>query len=663
MSISRSTSILAVDFGNVNTRAILIDLVDGVYTLVAQAQEQTTAGFPHGDVGVGFVRVLTQLSVSTGRRLISQDGRVITPEEADRSGVDLFLATASIGRPLRTILMGLFGEMSIASGKRAAAGTYVNIVETISLGENRSLEDQLNAITLARPDLIFITGGTEGGAEGPVLELVQMARTAIRLMPKTVKPIVLYAGNNAILPQIHELFDKQTGLFIAENVRPTPQRETLESAQKALAQAYNAFTEKRGLGFEVIAEMSSIGVVPTAQSYQTIIDYLGRTLRGGVLAVDVGSAVSTVSASVKRFTATSIRTDIGLGHSANNILYSVSLAAVREWLPFTATDAEITAYAMNKSLRPSSVPETVRDLYMEHALLRAALRTLVRDARPTWTPDTALDRADAPLPYFERIIGAGAALTSTGQPLLTAMLLLDAFQPVGVTRLQADPHALIPALGALAYIIPEAVVQVLDGRNLEDLGIAISLSGTPRKGRAACRVRVTDERGEVNTYNVMGGTIFSIPLALGVAANVQVSASGGVSINGKRRLKFDVIGGTAGVIIDARGRALPLEGSPRGLAAQLPAWYEQATGVKHEIPDEWLAIPDAPKTDAQPAQKRRGRRKKADVVASEEPIFSVTGDAPAEPKKRGRRRAQTPVEAPPPSPKDDEIDDLRDLLS
>ena len=70
MSISRSTSILAVDFGNVNTRAILIDLVDGVYTLVAQAQEQTTAGFPHGDVGVGFVRVLTQLSVSTGRRLI-----------------------------------------------------------------------------------------------------------------------------------------------------------------------------------------------------------------------------------------------------------------------------------------------------------------------------------------------------------------------------------------------------------------------------------------------------------------------------------------------------------------------------------------------------------------------------------------------------------------
>ncbi len=53
---------------------------------------------------------------------------------------------------------------------------------------------------------------------------------------------------------------------------------------------------------------------------------------------------------------------------------------MRDWLPFAATDAEITAYAMNKALRPASVPETVRELYLEHALLRAALRTLVRDA-------------------------------------------------------------------------------------------------------------------------------------------------------------------------------------------------------------------------------------------------------------------------------------------
>ena len=38
--MATENSILAVDFGNVHTRALLIDLVDGVYRLVAQAEEQ-----------------------------------------------------------------------------------------------------------------------------------------------------------------------------------------------------------------------------------------------------------------------------------------------------------------------------------------------------------------------------------------------------------------------------------------------------------------------------------------------------------------------------------------------------------------------------------------------------------------------------------------------
>ncbi|MFN8561403.1 MAG: hypothetical protein U0703_07240 [Anaerolineae bacterium] len=38
-------SILAVDFGNVHTRALLIDLVEGVYRLVGQSEVGTSAGF------------------------------------------------------------------------------------------------------------------------------------------------------------------------------------------------------------------------------------------------------------------------------------------------------------------------------------------------------------------------------------------------------------------------------------------------------------------------------------------------------------------------------------------------------------------------------------------------------------------------------------------
>ena len=314
--MATENSILAVDFGNVHTRALLIDLVDGVYRLVAQAEEQTTGSFPISDVGVGFRRVVQQLSAVTGRRLLQENGTIITPEQMDRSGVDAFIATASIGRPLRTVLVGLMPNMSIASAQRAATGTYINIVDVISLDDMRSAEDQLNAIIQARPDLVFITGGTENGADVPVLERAQIVRLALHLTQSRAN--VLYAGNSELAPQIRDLFENVATLFIADNVRPTREDESLGTAQAQLASAFDSFSERRGIGFDEVGMMSRVGILPTAQSYQAIVSYLGKIAgrSGGVLAVDIGSAVSTMSASIKDVAATTIRTDIGVGHSA-----------------------------------------------------------------------------------------------------------------------------------------------------------------------------------------------------------------------------------------------------------------------------------------------------------------------------------------------------------
>ncbi len=654
-------SILAVDFGNIHTRALLIDLVEGVYSLVAQAEERTTGGFPLHDVGVGFRRAVQQLSVTTGRRFLQPDGTIITPEQPDRSGVDAFIATASIGRALRTVLMGLMPNMSIASAQRAAAGTYVEIVDVINLEDRRTAQDQLNAVILARPDLIFITGGTEDGAREPVLELARVARMALSLMGTSIN--VLYAGNSALIPQIHDLFDGVTTVFIADNVRPTLDSEALGAAQAQLASAFNSSAEQRGLGFDEISMMSGVGVLPTAQSYHSILSYLGQTAaRGGVLAVDVGSAVSTLSASVDGHTATTIRTDIGVGHSARTLLDAASLEAVRAWLPFYASDNEILAYALNKSFRPASVPETHRALYLEHALLRVALNRLLHAARPSWTPARALDDANEPMPSFERIVGAGAALTGTGRPGLAAMLLLDALQPVGVVNLQMDSSALIPALGALARIKPEAVVQVLDANGLEDLCTVINLSGSPRKGQAVAQVRITSEAGETQKFTVQGGELWVYPLSLGVRARVRVSAGRGVSIDGKRQLRLDVEGGTAGLIIDARGRPLPLANNLKALAAQIPAWYAQATGdAPFEVPSEWLSA-KAVEPDIETVTDQR--------AAQRDRVESVLEAAERKPARgrgglfgRGGKRPAAAEAASAQEQGEGDVDDIRNLLS
>jgi hypothetical protein len=624
MEEERSGSILAADFGNVTTRAILIDLVDGVYKLVARGEGRSTSGFPVGDVSVGLKRVAAQITAVTGRKLLYDDGRLITPEQPDRSGIDHFVATASTGRSLRTVLIGLVPDVSVASGVRAAAGTYIDIVETISLDDERTEEDQLNAILTGHPDLIFITGGVEDGAREPVLALARTVRLALTLLKGSKKPTVLYAGNSALVPQIHSLFDRLTTLLIAANIRPTLDDEELESAQLQLALAYDERQSQQGSGFEELGQLSHYGVLPTAQSYSLVVDYLGKTLDDNILAVDIGSAVGTLSASVDGHVTTVIRTDIGQGHSAQALLDRVGEEAVKRWLPFVVSPNQIQHYALNKMLRPGGVPETLKGLYIEHGLLRAGIQALLAASRPTWTRQ-ADNTVTGDMPPFNTIIGAGAAITHTGHPGFGALLVLDALQPTGVVTLQADPFGMIAACGALARINPGAVVQVLDTGSLERVGVCFALSGQPSAGRTAMKVKITTDEGEVIKQEVAGGHLWVYPLGIGRAATVEVRASArGATIAGKGRVKVTIEGGAAGLIFDARGRPLPLAADARGRAVQLPLWISEMTGDSLvTIPDDWLV-----------------------ESAEEGDVDETIGERPVMDKRRRRGRADEPSETP-----------------
>jgi hypothetical protein len=667
MTESFKGSILAVDFGNVHTRVVLVDLVEGTYKPVAYGEVRTTGGFPQGDVSIGMMRAIRQISRATGRELLNATGSVITPETAERTGVDTFLITTSIGRPLRTVLIGLTEDLSVASGLRAVAGTYIQVVETLTLEDDRDENQQLNAIVLSRPDLIFIVGGMEGGAQETVMRLARRASLALRLMRDGKQRVVLFAGNSQAGNEIRDLFAGAADVLYAENVRPRATSENPAPASAQLASAYDLIAEERGAGFAKAAENSTTGVMPTAQSYSLITRYLGKTT-GSALSLDVGSGVSTLSAAIGEQTTTTIRNDIGLGHSARSLLDATGLQAVQRWLPFLVDDNELLAYALNKTLRPGTLPENERELYLEHAFMRAGVQAMVQTARPLWTKQTSID-PDAPLPDFHTIIGAGAVFANTGRPGMAALLLLDALQPTGVSDLLLDNNALIPALGALARVQPEAFVQLLDAGGIMSLGKCLTVQGSPRAGKNALRVRITLPDGGVVKQEVAGGSLWMYPLPLGVRALIDVRVVGrGISIGGKRKVRMEVTGGTAGFIIDARGRPLPLASTPAERAQQLPAWYAQATGdTLRPIKAEWLE--KLVRESDPPADMR-------EIIEKREPAAKPVSRGSEEVKQaeanrlRDRFRQTGPLNAqddgaspPPPARKEEDIDELRNLFS
>ncbi len=609
-------SILAVDFGSVHTRALLIDQVNGEYQLVGVARTRTTDSFPAQNVTVGLTRVLNLLRDATGRTFVNPDGRVITPEQPDRSGVDTFVITASGGRPLRAVVVGLMPDFSVASALKALSNTYVNVTETVHLADGRSLEDRLNTVLHAFPDIIFVVGGTDGGATNASLSMIQTVRLAVSLMDRRRRPTVIYAGNAGLTASVITQFEGVADVLLADNVRADLETEAIEPARAVLARAFNHYTELRGYGFSELPGLANGEVMPSARGYVTIADYLARVRKMRVLALDVGSGAVTLAYASPKDSLFSIRTDLGLGQNAQSLLAAVGVDAVLRYLPFEARRSEIRDYAANKVLRPALVPADLRAMYIEHALLRAAAALMAEN--------TGIGGA----PEADMLILGGAAINDTGSARFTALLGLDTLGMSGVTRLYADPYGLTAALGAVAASRSEAVVQVLDEGGYAELGTAVCVSGRARPEKPALRVTLEQRGKPKRKYTVNGGHIMVVPLGIGERVKLSVQALGGLTVNGRRSLKTEVIGGSVGLVLDARGRPLLRDSTVKQRAEWMPLWLSEITeDEKHAIPEGWLTPLDEPDLTLEtPARRRKNGNKRRDKGAAQPAAEAASED-------------------------------------
>lgn len=609
-------SILTADFGSVNTRVALIGLVNGRYRLLARAQAPSTARPPFGDVGDGLRHALALLSKMTGRRFVDEEGYLIKPELDDGSGVDQFVATASGGRPMRSVLMGLVPEISIESGRRASNATYMNIEDTIHLADPRSEVEQIEAILRVKPDVLLIVGGTDYGAEKAVLRLVNLAEVALSLLEVDERPRVLFAGNEALQEQVKAMLSAEgVDLYVAENVRPSLPEETLEPAQARLGSLYDDYITSSPGGFAEVSQWSQVGVLPTAQSISQILSFLEISQEDDplpVLGVDIGSATTMLAAAWQGRRYVSVRSDLGLGHSAVTALASIDLESMADWLSFEMDLEDLRDYAWNKWLRPATLPQSENDWEIELAFAREIIRAALGSARSGWR---RLPRQGVFLPDSGAIVLAGGIFERPPHPGYAVLLALDALQPVGRTRLLLDPYGLLAGLGAYSYVgavfelAPVVVTQVLNSGGLPALSTVLAPVGRGRGKQVAMQVTVRVEESAAGvdaesngaarrkpvSVKVRAGNIKVIPIPPGMRAHVEVKphrrwdAGAG---NGKR-VTFTTEGSVLGLVCDARGRPLVLPSSPEERARLYPRWVTQITGIKPGVAGQEVDLEEA----------------------------------------------------------------------
>jgi hypothetical protein len=273
--------------------------------------------------------------------------------------------------------------------------------------------------------------------------------------------------------------------------------------------------------------------------------------RSGTLGVDVGAANTLVGAAFNGKLQLTVRSDIGSAFGGSRLLSEARIANVARWLPFQIHPTDLEAFVIDKELRPLTIPADGRELLIEQALAREAIRSIVKLAQPGWQRSVPSGRRPA-RPLFERIVGAGAVIAKATRPGQAALLLLDALEPTGVFELLPDVYGLMPALGAAAIAHPLSVVQAIENKGLMSLGTVW------------CRLVLQPRRSDLGPEDELRGGDLEVevaadfevlPLPPGHKATLRLQPRRGIDI-GRIRKSSPVQGGALGLIVDARGRPL-----------------------------------------------------------------------------------------------------------
>ncbi len=554
---------LAVDVGSTNTRASLFDVIDGRYRLVATSEAQSTAGPPLFDLSEGVRLAMDRVQAITGRRLMDESDSLIIPTTGFGAGIDLFVASVSAGHRVRTILAGLMPGVSMASARRLAESTYIDVVGEITLVDERRIEDLVGVVVSTRPDLILVVGGTDNGASKPIFQLIDILKLGISLIPEGSRPRIVFAGNRSLGALVTDQLADRTSITLMPNVRPMLSIEDLAPARLQLAETLFEIRSTRITGYQELKQWTGGSLLPTGEAYGRLIRYLSRIYDPdkGVLGVDLGSSHTTIAAAFEGDLNLSVNCDLGAGSSILGLLDQGSMPKILRWLPKAITGSEVRDYIYNKSVHPGSVPTTMDELLIEYAIARQLIRYALFHARKSW-PEGKNSRSSLLLPSVEPIVAAGATLARAPKPGYTALMLLDALQPTGVSTLVLDPYSLAPALGATAGPLPVATVQLLEAGVLVSLGTVVCPIGRGRAGRKVLSYQLElEESGQQLSGDIESGQIKVIPLGPGQFGKLSLRPERGYDVGFGtlgRSGSLRVSGGTVGVIIDARGRPLIL---------------------------------------------------------------------------------------------------------
>lgn len=588
-------SILATDCGSTTTKAVLIERGPEGFRLVTRGEAPTTVEAPFEDVTRGVLNAVREVEELRGRPLLDGD-RIVSPQYGD-TGVDLYLSTSSAGGGLQMMVSGLVLQMTGESAQRAALGAGAIVMDVMALNDGRRPHEKIQRLRQLRPDMILLSGGTDGGDVKRVTEMAELLAAAdprARLGAGYELPVI-YAGNRDAQPVVRRALEAKTALTVVANLRPTLEREHLGPARDAIHELFMEHVMAHAPGYRKLMTWTATPIMPTPGAVGLIIEKVARREGLSVVGVDIGGATTDVF-SVFGVPGTretvfnrTVSANLGMSYSISNVMAEAGIENILRWVPFEVDEVDLRNRIKNKMIRPTTIPQTLEDLVVEQAICREALRLAFDQHRALAVGlkgrQTARDISDVVhqsgsggslvnLLDLGLLVGSGGVLSHAPRRAQAALMMVDAFLPEGLTELAVDSIFMTPQLGVLATVHEEAATQVFERDCLVLLGTCVAPVGAGRTGQPCVRVELSGPGG-AHDAEVAYGDLACLPLPAEGRVTLVATPERGFDLGeGRGRpVTREIRGGSVGVIVDARGRhPFHLPADPHARIERLRAW-------------------------------------------------------------------------------------------
>lgn len=588
--------IVATDCGSTTTKAILIEKVGEEYRQTYRGEAPTTVEAPFEDVTRGVLNAIAEIEELSGRTILDGD-RIITPNRAaqgdSKRGVDVYVSTSSAGGGLQMMVTGVVQNMTGESAQRAALGAGAIVIDVLASNDGRLPYEKIERIRTMRPDMILMSGGTDGGA---VTHVVEMAEYIAAADPRprfgsTYRLPLVYAGNIDARPQIKTILGEKSALDFADNIRPVLERENLAPARNKIHDLFLEHVMQQAPGYKKLIEMAGAPIMPTPAAVGVIMETIAKREGINLIGVDIGGATTDVFSVFGGLFNRTVSANLGMSYSISNVLAEAGLENIMRWVPFSIDEQTLRNRIKNKMVRPTTIPQSLDELQIEQAIAREALRLALIHHKSLATGLKGIQQERTISDVFEQrtsgktlidllkldlIVGSGGILSHAPRRIQSMLMMVDAYEPLGVTTLSVDSIFMMPHLGVLSTVNEQAATDVFVRDCMVYLGTCIAPIGQGKDGERCADYEIVLPDGRIEKGTLAFGDLKLFALTRAQQATVTMQPAKQVDLGEGPGQSFTrtVKGGVVGLMLDGRGRPLQWPGEQAARIAMLTRWYQ-----------------------------------------------------------------------------------------